>query len=96
MIRKAKNLFRNMGKGLKKVGIAALAIFGCVGLVSNFAHAEADPIIVSSMATGTSMLKDNAFAFIPYILSVFGAVTVLTLIIVGIKWGIKKVRGTIK
>lgn len=90
-----------MIKFLKKIGkaisLAAIAVLGLFGLSSTSAvHAAADPQLTSSLASTTDLLKDNAFAFIPYILGIFGAVIVLTLIIKGIMWGIKKIKGTIK
>ena len=81
---------------LKKLGIGAVAVIGTVGLTANFALAAADPDLTNSLASTTSLLKDNAYAFIPYILGVFGAVITLTLIIKGIMWGVKKIKGTIK
>jgi len=80
----------------KKLGIGFMAVLGALGLSTNFAHAAADPDLVSSLATTTDLLKDNAYAFIPYILGIFGAVITLTLIIKGIMWGIRKIKGTIK
>jgi len=80
----------------KKIGVCSLALVSAVGLTTNFAHAAADPDLTNSLASTTSLLKDNAYAFIPYILGVFGAVITLTLIIKGIMWGVKKIRGTIK
>jgi hypothetical protein len=64
--------------------------------MANYAKAAADADLVNSLASTTSLLKDNAYAFIPYILGVFGAVITLTLIIKGIMWGVKKIKGTIK
>ena len=80
----------------KKIGLGFMAFLGALGLSTNFAHAAADPDLTNSLASTTSLLKDNAYAFIPYILGVFGAVITLTLIIKGIMWGVKKIRGTIK
>ncbi|MDD4527567.1 MAG: hypothetical protein PHF25_05965 [Candidatus Margulisbacteria bacterium] len=80
----------------KKIGIGFMALLGAVGLTTNFVHAAPDPDLTNSLASTTSLLKDNAYAFIPYILGVFGAVITLTLIIKGIMWGVKKIRGTIK
>ena len=81
---------------LKKIGFGLMAFLGAVGLTTNFARAAADQDLTNSLASTTSLLKDNAYAFIPYILGVFGAVITLTLIIKGIMWGVKKIRGTIK
>lgn len=81
---------------LKKIGVGFMAFLGAIGLVTNFAHAAADQDLTNSLASTTSLLKDNAYAFIPYILGVFGAVITLTLIIKGIMWGVKKIKGTIK
>jgi len=81
---------------LKKLGIGFMAFLGAIGLTTNFARAAADPDLTNSLASTTSLLKDNAYAFIPYILGVFGAVITLTLIIKGIMWGVKKIKGTIK
>jgi len=81
---------------LKKIGFGLMAFLGTIGLATNFAHAAADQDLTNSLASTTSLLKDNAYAFIPYILGVFGAVITLTLIIKGIMWGVKKIRGTIK
>jgi hypothetical protein len=81
---------------LKKIGLGFMAVLGAIGLATNFACADADPYLTNSLASTTSLLKDNAFAFVPYILGVFGAVIVLTLIIKGIMWGVKKIKGTIK
>ena len=81
---------------LRKIGFGLMAVLGAVGLTTNFAHAAADQDLTNSLASTTSLLKDNAYAFIPYILGVFGAVITLTLIIKGIMWGVKKIRGTIK
>jgi hypothetical protein len=80
----------------KKIGIGLMAFLGFFGVTTNFAKAAADTDLVNSLASTTSLLKDNAYAFIPYILGVFGAVITLTLIIKGIMWGVKKIRGTIK
>lgn len=80
----------------KKIGIGLMSFLGLFGLMANYAKAAADADLVSSLASTTSLLKDNAYAFIPYILGVFGAVITLTLIIKGIMWGVKKIRGTIK
>ena len=81
---------------LKKIGVGFMAFLGAIGLVTNFAHAAADQDLTNSLASTTSLLKDNAYAFIPYILGVFAAVITLTLIIKGIMWGVKKIKGTIK
>jgi len=80
----------------KKIGLGLMAFLGAIGLTTNFAQAAPDPDLTASLASTTSLLKDNAYAFIPYILGVFGAVITLTLIIKGIMWGVKKIRGTIK
>lgn len=80
----------------KKIGLGFMAFLGALGLSTNFANAAADPDLTNSLASTTDLLKDNAYAFIPYILGVFGAVITLTLIIKGIMWGVKKIRGTIK
>jgi hypothetical protein len=80
----------------KKIGLGFMAFLGALGLSTNFAHAAPDADLVNSLASTTDLLKDNAYAFIPYILGVFGAVITLTLIIKGIMWGVKKIRGTIK
>jgi hypothetical protein len=85
-----------MTKLMKKFGAFALMVAGSIGLATKHASAAADPQLTSSLASTTDLLKDNAFAFIPYILGIFGAVIVLTLIIKGIMWGIKKIKGTIK
>jgi len=81
---------------LKKIGIGLMSFLSLFGLTANFAKAAADPDLTNSLASTTSLLKDNAYAFSPYILGVFGAVITLTLIIKGIMWGVKKIRGTIK
>lgn len=81
---------------MKKVSASALIVAGAVSLTTQHVSAAADPQLTSSLASTTDLLKDNAFAFIPYILGIFGAVIVLTLIIKGIMWGIKKIKGTIK
>ncbi len=96
MLKKVGLFFQGLGKSFKRVGIAALALFGVMGLTTHFAHAAADPQLTASLATTTSMIKDSAYAFIPYILGVFSAVIVLVLIIKGIMWGIKKIKGTIR
>jgi hypothetical protein len=80
----------------KKIGLGFMALLGAVGLSTNFVQAAADQDLTDSLASTTVLLKDNAYAFIPYILGVFGAVITLTLIIKGIMWGLKKIRGTIK
>jgi hypothetical protein len=85
-----------MMKLMKKIGAFALMVAGVVGLTTQHASAAADPQLAASLASTTDLLKDNAFAFIPYILGIFGAVIVLTLIIKGVMWGIKKIKGTIK
>lgn len=80
----------------KKIGIGLMAFLGFFGVTTKFAKAAADADLVNSLASTTDLLKDNAYAFIPYIFGIFGAVITLTLIIKGIMWGVKKIRGTIK
>ena len=80
----------------KKIGLGFMAFLGAFGLATDFARAAADQDLTNSLASTTSLLKDNAYAFIPYILVIFGAVITLTLIIKGIMWGVKKIKGTIK
>lgn len=81
----------------KKFSTKLFAILSALGLSSFVAKATlaaADSDLTTAMASGTSMINDNKGTVLTFIVAVFTAVLVLTLVIVGLSWAIRKIKGS--
>lgn len=67
-----------MIKYLKKIGIAALAVFGMVSAASVKAAADTD--LESALATTTAYIVDNKGIILGMLVSIFGVTIVVTII----------------
>lgn len=81
---------------MKKLAMKVFSFLSLIGLGSLMAtatNAATDADLQAGLASGTAMITDNKGAIISFIIVVFTAVLILSLIIVAISWAIRQLRG---
>lgn len=86
---KIKNFFKKSG------AILTMALVGAGALVKGaFVHAAADTDLQAGLASTSAIFTDNKGAIINWIVMIFGALVVITLILAAARW-IRRQAGTI-
>lgn len=85
----------NMTKFLKKQGAKILGLFGVIGgsLLAKATLAATDTDLTNAIASTTAIIGDNKGEILTFIAYVFGAVLIITLVIVALNWAIRRIAG---